>query len=204
MSYSRRQLPLVIRESEASNSEDNWMNEFEKNLERNAVEPRREKSIYEQIVSIMDTKKSKFSSVEAAVNDMQERSGLVAYRNKVKQSGQSYTNKLASKEPLVFVRVPAIKKTIENFIQDTKGNSTIPAIVGKIKELHRNDIADPKDWEDDNLIIFISNMNMEEKNKNSVNDAQYNNLGRVMQDAHDADIDPSNDDAFRSLLPATK
>jgi len=26
----------------------------------------------------------------------------------------------------------------------------------------------------------------------------------VMQDAHDADIDPSNDDAFRSLLPATK
>lgn len=200
--YTRHQ-PAVIRECDAS---DNWMKQLEKNLERNAVEPRKEKSVYDQINSIMNnSKKSKFSSVEDAVQDMRERSGLVAYLEKVKRAATSYAEKKAQDEnsPTIFTKAPMIKNTLENYVRETRGNSTVPAILEKIKEIHRMDVPDPKEWEDENLIKFISKLNSKEKEKYPRNDAEYMDLGRSPR-FQDKDIDIENSDAFHALMPVAK
>lgn len=76
---SKRHLSITSQNS----SDDFWFNQFEKNLEKAAVQPVDHKSIFDQINSVMRNSKSKFSTVEAAVEDMKERSGLKAYLDKV-------------------------------------------------------------------------------------------------------------------------
>lgn len=203
MSRYNRQQPAVIRESDSS---DHWLTQLEKNLERTAVEPRRDKSLQDQIMSIMNnSEKSKFSSVEDAVQDMRERSGLTAYLEKVKRAAASYALKKAQSNttPTIFTSAPTVKNTLENFIRETRGNSTVPAIIEKLKEIHRMDIPDPKDWEDDNLVRYISEMNSKEKQKYPKNEAEYIELGRAPR-LQDKDIDAENTDAFHSLMPANK
>jgi len=208
--YTRHQ-PAVIRESDAAASEDNWMNQLAKNLESNAVEPRQQKSMYDQINNIMNTKKSKFSSVEDAVQDMRERSGLKAYLDKVKQAAARKAAKTAQTQntstsgaaPTIFTTAPMVKNTLENFVHETRGNSSVPAILEKIKEIHRMDAPDPKDWDDENLIKYISVLNSKEKSKFPKNDAEYMELGRSTR-LQDKDIDIENTDAFHSLMPATR
>lgn len=203
--YTRHQ-PAVIRESDSSSSEDNWMNQLAKNLERNAVEPRKERSVFDQINNIMNnSKKSKFSSVEDAVQDMRERSGLVDYLKKVKSAVDRKAEKKAQAQntPTIFNTAPMVKNTLENFIRETRGNATVPAILEKIKEIHRMDVPDPKDWEDENLVKFISATNAKEKAKHPQNDAEYMELGRAPH-LQDKDIDVENTDAFHSLMPVTK
>lgn len=200
--YTRHQ-PAVIREADSS---DHWLNQLEKNLERNAVEPRKQQSLQEQIMSIMNnSKKSKFSSVEDAVQDMRERSGLTAYLEKVKRAADSYAEKKAqaNNSPTIFTTAPTVKNTLDNYIRETRGNSTVPAIIEKLKEIHRMDVPDPKDWEDDNLVRFISEMNFKEKQKYPKNEAEYIELGRAPR-LQDKDIDAENTDAFHSLMPANK
>lgn len=209
--YTRHQ-PSVIRESDSASSEDNWMHQLAKNLETNAVEPRNQKSMYDQINNIMNTKKSKFSSVDDAVQDMRERSGLKAYLDKVKSAAARKAAKTAQVQvpqtpqastPTIFTQAPMVKNTLENFVRETRGNATVSATLEKIKEIHRMDVPDPKDWEDENLIKYISNLKQTEKAKYPQNDAEYMELGKAPR-LLDKDIDAENEDAFRSLMPANK
>lgn len=71
--------------------------QFEANLNKDAVQPRRvDESIFNQINSIMNGK-SKFTSVDAAVRDMQDRSGLTAYLKK--SESQEEVKKIAATDP---------------------------------------------------------------------------------------------------------
>src|SRR5258708_1492395 len=85
MSKYMRYQPAITRNSDENISEDHWLKQFEKSLQKGAVQPRTQQSLFDQINSIMN-QKSKYPSVEAAVEDMKERSGLKAYLNKVKIS----------------------------------------------------------------------------------------------------------------------
>ena len=76
---------MVNRNSDENLSEDHWLKQFEKNLQKGAVQSRNQDSIFDQINSIMN-RKSKYPSVDAAVEDMKARSGLTAYLDKVKQA----------------------------------------------------------------------------------------------------------------------
>jgi hypothetical protein len=61
-----------------------WMKDFVHNIEKAAVQPsHQDQSLFDQISSVMNGTKSKYPNVDAAVKDMQERSGLLAYKNKV-------------------------------------------------------------------------------------------------------------------------
>ena len=222
--YSRYQT-IVSRESDLKIDEDHWLKQLEKNLEKNAVQSRRvDQSLFDQINGIMNNK-SKYSSVSAAVEDMMQRSGLTGYLSKTSQEEQSNGklnnlsredkvashHELSKKEekqlqkatkiilPILFKKVPFVKKTIENYIKDTKGNLPVPAIVEKIKAIHNKDVDDAKDWEDINLLKFISDSNFKEKSSNS-NHSNDSNLGFV----RDTEIDQndSNTDAFSALMPA--
>jgi hypothetical protein len=211
--YQRHQ-PIISRNADEEAGEDNWLNQLDKKLNKEAVQPKRiDQSLFDQMNSIMNGK-SKHTSVEAAVEDMKQRSGLTAYLEKVKLSeeeNRSTTIKKASDNnsvmekkvdltPVLLKKVPSIKSTIENYIRDTKGNLPVPAIIDKIRTIHQNDVSDAKDWDDDKLIIYVSNLNLKAKKDNPAVFQNYENLGS--RDQNDAsEIDPSNTDAFHALNP---
>lgn len=198
---------------EADQSEDHWLNKFKEKL---AVQPKSKESIYDQMTSIMHGSRSKYPSVEAAVQDMKERSGLAAYLNSMSKSGETEgTTKTASDNnsvidkkipvestnvPIVIIKVPAINKTLENIIHTSRGNSSLPAILDRIMSIHKNDVNEAKDWEDPKLLSFISRKNLEEKSKSDF-PSDDNHLGNI-DNLSMTDIDPANTDAFYGLNPA--
>lgn len=214
MSKYVRHQPVVSRQSDSNVDEDNWLSKIQKNLQKGGVQPKSvDNSLFYQINSIMNGK-SKYPSVAAAVEDMKARSGLTDYlakmnkiseetseANSVKLSTAEDTNQVIDKHvPLVIKKVPGIKNTLQNYIRDTKGNLPIPAIIEKIKSIHRNDVSEAKDWDDDLLTRLVSKMNLEAKRDNPDSFQQYSNLG-VRDRENDSDVDPSNSDAFHSLNP---
>lgn len=95
--YIRHQ-SVINRNSDEKIEEDHWLKQFEKNLQKGAVQPYYGQSLFDQINSVMNSK-SKYPSVQAAVDDMQERSGLKAYlekMNKISEEETSETKKTAS------------------------------------------------------------------------------------------------------------
>lgn len=215
MSKYVRHQSVVSRQADQAVDEDGWLYRLQKNLSKDAVQPRAQVSLFDQINSIMNGK-SKYPSVEAAVQDMKERSGLTAYLDSIsKQSSdedkEPATKKVASDNqqaidkkvdmtPIVLQKHPPVRKTIENYIRDTKGNLPVPAIIEKIRSIHQADVTDAKDWDDDKLIILVSKLNLGAKKDNPSTFQDYNNLGKRDSGSSD-DIDPSNTDAFFALTP---
>lgn len=216
MSRYSRQQSVISRHSDSQMDEDNWINKLEKTLQKDAVQPRNvDKSVFEQITTIMNGK-SKYPSVQAAVDDMKNRSGLTAYLNNINKVSSDEDEKILNKktasdnnkamdkkvnmQPIVFTKNPRVSETARNYIATTRGNLPVPAIIDKIRSIHQKDISNASDWEDDKLVRSISRMNLEEKAKNNGSENEYNNLGKS-DDSNDAEIDPSNMDAFHSLNP---
>ncbi len=195
------------------NDSDYWYREFEKNLQKSSVQSKEQISLFDQINSVINGVKSKYPSVQAAVDDMKERSGLTAYLQKQKTViSESSEDKVKTAEktensdntedpntPIVIKKCPQILNTLENFIRHTKGNLPLPSVIDKIRAIHRNDITNSKDWEDDNLMRLVSRLNLQEKAKNPSTHHQYSNLGVIEVNESD---DQSNSDAFSILQPA--
>lgn len=209
MSKYTRSQPVISRTSEDNEREDHWLRQFEKSLQKDAVQPAVQQSIYDQMYSIMN-QKSKYSSVEDAVNDMKARSGLTSYLDKVKQAetGEGVTKNAADQNqvidkriPIVIQKCPAVLKTFENCIRDSKGNLPLPTIIDKVRGIHRNDVSDAKDWDEDRLMLLISDLNLKEKSKNYSGSNNESNLGGYDTD-NNSDIDQANTDAFSGLNPA--
>jgi hypothetical protein len=216
MSKYQRSQPTVQRTSDESVSEDHWLKQFENNLQKGAVQPRSQQSLFEQINSIMN-RQSKYPSVEAAVEDMKERSGLKAYLDQVKRADNEITqtttgsrktaaddNQVKSKKsriPIVIQKYPPILNTFQNCIKDTKGNLPIPAIIERVRSIHQGDVSEAKDWDEDSLMYLVSQLNLEAKKANPSNFHDSNNLG-ARDDMADSDIDVSNTDAFHALNPS--
>lgn len=205
--YLRHQ-SVISRYSDSVSDENNWLSELQKSLTKDAVQSRKvDDSLFNQINSIINNK-SKYPTVDAAVEDMKQRSGLTDYLNKINKTSTNEgetvkkiaQNNVSDATPTIIKKVPAIKQTIENFIRDTKGNISIPAIVDRIRSIHQNDIADSKDWDDENLLKYISRLNLLEKQKNPSNFENHSNLG-TRDVLSDGEIDPSNTDAFYALNP---
>ncbi len=213
MSKYMRHQPIISRNSESNIDEDNWLHRLEKNLRKDAVQPKRiDQSLFEQINTIMNGK-SKHTSVQAAVDDMMNRSGVTAYLDNLNKTSKENTtpaktasdeNKVIDKkiplEPVVFQKCPAVKNTLSNIITSSRGHLPVPAIIGRIKAIHGNDVSDAKDWDNDDLIRAVSKMNLQEKSKGYSGDSNHSNLG-LKDDLNEKDMDPSNNDAFHALNP---
>jgi hypothetical protein len=213
MSKYIRHQPVIARQADEPIGEDHWLKQFQKNLQKGAVQPRQQASLFDQINSIMNGK-SKFTSVDAAVQDMKERSGLTAYLDKVSGSSdvkapakkvasadeQQVIDKKIEMTPVVMKKCPPIAKTLENYIRDTKGNLPVPAIIEKIRSIHQSDVSDAKDWDDEKLIRLVSKLNLKAKVDNPNSYDQNTNLG-TRDTGADSEIDPSNTDAFYALTP---
>jgi hypothetical protein len=217
--YTRHQ-SVISRNTDEYVSEDHWLKQFEKNLQKGAVQPKSKDSLYDQINSIMNGTSAKYPSVQAAVDDMMQRSGLSNYL-KVSKDSEGGKKKMAADQnsdfdktvpvepkqedatvPDVIKQNPAILQTLENYVRSTRGNLPIPAILDKIRSIHHGDIAEDKLWEDDKLIRLVSKLNLEAKKNNPANYENYSNLAAGDRDTADSDVDPSNTDAFNALMPA--
>src|SRR5208282_2263405 len=141
MAKQPRNNSVINRQSDAEYSEDHWLKQFENSLQKTSVQPRGQESLVEQINSIMNTK-SKYPSVQAAVDDMMNRSGLSSYLDNVKVSehvepiqpkktaqqvdeNEAKRKAKADKTPDVIKRKKDIAMTLDNIIKDSKGNLAI-------------------------------------------------------------------------------
>lgn len=218
--YTRHQ-SVVSRNSDENISEDHWLKQFEKTLEKGAVQPRSRDSLFDQINSIMNGTPAKYPSVQAAVDDMMHRSGLTSYLEISKESQEKDNRKVAADHnndfdkdvpvepkqsdtntPDVVRENPAILRTLENYVKTTRGNLPIPAIIDKLRSIHRADVAEDKMWEDDKLIRLVSKLNLQAKKNNPASYEDYTNLATSDHDTADSDVDPSNTDAFNALMPS--
>ncbi len=210
MSKHPRHQSVVNRQSDEGYSEDHWLRQFEDKLQKTSVQPRGE-NLYDQISSIMNSK-SKYPSVQAAVDDMMHRSGLTSYLKDVKvaeEKSSSKTMKLAQdqkapndKTPQVIKEKPSIQRTLENIIKETRGNMPVPAVISRLHALHAKDISDEGAWEDEKLIRLVSQCNLKAKTDNPGSYDSFDNLGQGDHSTSDRDIDPSNTDAFNALMPS--
>jgi hypothetical protein len=212
-----RHQSVINRQSDEENSEDHWLKQFERTLQKGAVQPRGGDNLFEQINTIMNGK-SKYPSVQAAVDDMMQRSGVTDYINvsatetkgKPKTAQQAAaqpvpnipTKKVDNDTPTVIKQKPSILRTLENIIKDTHGNMPVPAVISRLHTLHANDVTDEAAWEEDNLIRLVSKFNLQAKANNPTSYENYDNLGQGDHSTADSEIDPSNTDAFNALMPA--
>jgi hypothetical protein len=207
---SSRSLPIIERSSntlEDSPVLPQWMRNLADTLQKQSVQPYRNESLFDQISSVMNGTKSKYLNVEEAVRDMQDRSGLLAYKNKI-EAQKNTPPKIAQMAETpnkteairLFGDKPQIKDTFDNYIEDTNGNLTIPGIVERIRSIHRGDVSDDSMWEDENLLQYVNSKNIEVKKKYPSSEADSSNLGRLTH--FDEDSDPSDDDPFFALTPA--
>jgi hypothetical protein len=210
-----RHQSVINRQSDEAYSEDHWLRQFESSLQKTSVQPRSSDSLFDQINTIMNGK-SKYPSVQAAVDDMMQRSGLTSYLDNVKTSSVNETSSTVPtktaqqnaekmkdnpKTPQVMQEKPSIMQTLENIIRDSKGNLSVPTIISRLHALHASDITDESSWDDERLIRLVSFYNLKAKKDNPANFESFDNLGKRDHSNSDSDIDPSNTDAFHALMP---
>lgn len=208
-SSKKRQLPSIVKQSDwrSAKSESSLIDDFQKNLEKLSVQPYKseEESIYSQISSIMGNK-PRFNSVQAAVRDMQNRSGLTDYLKKLNSENQINTKKVASEDNQNFsadsiLKNQSIKSTIDNIISDSRGAMDISQVLNRAKQIHGTEVSDNSMWDQKELFEYIKKKSDECRSDNAqVNDSNLGirPSGKDMLDT----ADPSNTDAFHSLNPA--
>lgn len=205
MSKQTRHQTVISRQSEEGQN-DHWLREFESKLQKTSVQPRGQ-SVYDEIASIMNTK-SKYPSVQAAVDDMMHRSGLSTYLDTVKESQEKIPNEKPTKTaqekslPRALIKVPKAERTLQNIIESSEGYMPISAIIRRLQAIHERDTADESVWEDDDLKKFINERKIEAQKNKPATFENFDNLGKGDHDSLDTDIDVSNTDAFNILMPA--
>lgn len=205
--YKTRYEYSIANSKEQNKRNDDWFASFEEQLTKQAVKSKREDdSLFNQINGIINNSKNgAYRSVEDKVKEMQERSGYLTYSS---SSTEGINNKIADKEevkknskPQLLMLYPQIEITINNYLNDTKGTQDVPAILSHIRTIHKQDTNEDKLWEAEDLIKFIDKLNKSKENTSK--ETGNNNLGRLERHDH-KDVDPSNYDAFHSLMPVTR
>ncbi len=192
-----------MRQKKINLNSDDLEESFAWSMDKVAVEEYKE-DFTSQMSSLLRGSKSKYSSVAEAVEEMKARSGLTNYLSRIKMSEKkNLVEKIAQEQmsksiPNVIKSCPQIENTIKNYIESTHGHTPLMAIIERVKEIHRNDVSDPKEWNDEKLYRLISTLNMEEKAKRFEQHAP-NTLGK------EDDLSISNfmgsDDPFAGIKP---
>lgn len=132
--YYGRSLSNISRDTSSTDSGDrepSWFKDYVKNLEKEAVKSKKEDyALFDQINNILGNK-SKYSSVEEAVLDMQRRTGLLGLLNQKKQAQALTESKHQGSE--VFKDIPELKTFIDNYVEDRPGTSVDAVIHDLLK-----------------------------------------------------------------------
>lgn len=126
--YYGRSISNIYRDNssvEPGGNEPSWFNDYVNNLEKNSAESKKDNfSAIDQINRILGNK-SKYSTVEEAVLDMQKRSGLYDYLKQLKANAQVQPLKA---EPKLFGQIPVLKTYIDNYVKEHPG-ATVYSVI---------------------------------------------------------------------------
>ncbi|HVI40981.1 MAG TPA: hypothetical protein VM577_09995 [Anaerovoracaceae bacterium] len=193
-----------------------WLDRFAQDFEKkeskqepkSAVEVarlRNYQSIADQISAIVGGN-PRHSSVETAVQDYQERTGLKEYLKR-QSSPQDSAKKTANVQAFQNLD-PRVRDNIINFIKNRiethRGLVPLPAIQEEILSTFRNEGLQPQDVNNDEVAKLISQAIIDERQKNPESDMNNVNLGRGVGVKDMDDDDGSNSDFFRGLLPVNQ
>jgi hypothetical protein len=178
--YSARSLPSVYSDGTPPSS-SSWYDDFLGNLEKSSVQSQH--SIYDEINAIIGNTKSKYSSVEEAVQDMCERTGL----NKVMSAKEAIAS---IQEPVIFKKIPEMKTFIDNFIEDRPGTSVESVIHDLMKiDVIRNKLPDRSDVEDDVRVYINKRIGETKSHQTDLNKVDLH-MGKVDQSTPTVGDDP--------------
>lgn len=181
---------------EVGRKTNSWFDEYASKMEKDAVRSKsQDHAMFDQISSIIG-KKSKYSTVQEAVLDMQKRTGLTEFLNKKKEAQEHLDKEHVDNKYLN--EIPELKIFIDNYVNDRPGTS-VEAVVHDIMKLksitdHLPDVGDvPLE-----VKKYINDKIAESKSFNTSEDVNLN-IGKldVSKDDTGSDNDP-----FASCLPA--
>lgn len=180
---ARRVLPSVQRVDSDTGSGEDLYNDFISNLSRISASESNAQTIQQQIEAIIGNTKSKYSSVDEAVQDMSERTGLKAFMDARRVIA-------FVQEPEIFNEIPQMKIFIDNFIADRPGTSVESVVHDLLKLDHvRNNMKDHSDV-DDGVKHYINSQIAKSKSDNfDVNKIDMN-IGKVDQTTPATSNDP--------------
>lgn len=151
-----------------------WLDQFADKIHqasKTAVEVarnRQEKSVYEQINSLINNKQSNERTVESVVRELQERAGLNIYL----ESRSSKENEKTAQEQ-IFPNLPLdVQKDIYNFIKNKiethHGQISLPAVQHEIIEIFKHKGVHPEDVNNEKVARFINNLIIQQMRLNPV------------------------------------
>lgn len=211
---SRNNKGPFSRQSEQDLSAPDWFSEFSSNLQKMSVESaHRDKALFDQISEILGNK-SRYATVEEAVQDLQKRTGLAQYlqmceaeRAEVHKNAADHTvmkedpSTQVEEElevtldpdtdevqyPKLLQEHPYIDRFIRNFISSRHGYIHVPAVVEAIRNIFKNDNFTSDELEDKHLRKYINELIIAEKSQQ--NQESYDNvdLGKIPSSSTDTD-----------------
>ncbi len=165
---------------------------------------RNKANLMDQIQSIVGGK-TRYSSVENAVRDYQERTGLSEYLRRVQSGQNNGQTKTAYTLPSSFSQYnknvqDKLISYINNTIETNKGYISIPALQQDIKQLFRNDGVQAQDIDNLEVAKFLNDLIILRQRDNNSHDVNNLNIGKDVGTKNVED-DGSNTDFFKGLLP---
>lgn len=193
-----------------------WLKSFADQMSNNktAVEVARERnessSFFDQISNIISGK-SRFATVESAVEDMQKRTGLAEYLNKLQASAnKTRDERLRSAAQLInqnqeipdlVKKNPDIKNFIEDRIAAKHGRISKHAIQLDLESFFSNSPGiEKKDLLDPALLNYIQNK-IDEISSRYPSTDDYSNMGKSTANESQDKDDSLNNDAFHWAEP---
>lgn len=196
--YYNRSSFTVSRDNDdviPSSKQSDWMTDFANALEKSAVKSKREDyALFDQITNILGNK-SKYSTVDEAVEDLKKRTGLSAYLDQIKSAS------VAADQIQAFKDVPELKTFIDNYVSDKPGTTPEAVVhnalnIKSIKEKlpHGDDVSD-------DVKKYINNKLIEMKQQDGTNNSEDMHLGKSDMSVNDS---LAKDDPFSLCEPARK
>jgi hypothetical protein len=198
--YYGRSPSIISRDPESidiGDREPSWFKDYASNLEKESAKSKKnDYSLFDQINNILGNK-SKYSSVEEAVLDMQRRTGLLDLLSQKKQAQLATINKHKNNKTLT--EIPSIKTFVDNYIEDHPGTSVDAAVHALLDQKSIKDQLACDDAPDD-VKEYINDKLLEMKKLNPKSKEDDLNLGKLDFSTND---DTSKDnDPFASCMPA--
>lgn len=173
-----------------SESQPSWSDDYLNAVRKYSVKSRTEDSaIFDQINQIIGNSKSKYSSVEEAVLDMQKRTGLL-----------DLLQKQAAAEPALFSKIPGLKTFIDNHVKDYPSSSVDSVIFNLMRiPTFKSELPSGEDVDDD--VRQYINACIADRSPEDNCDDSSGQMGKA-----DVEIDSEttkNNNPLQSLSPAT-
>lgn len=203
---------------EDSGDRVDWLDAFARKIEEvskspvNAVEVARardQRSLLDQISSIVSRQAGPSFSVEDKVQEYQDKTGLKEYLRRMSAVKEEERKKLAQEDqselPDNFSKFPEnIKNDIKTFIRNKcethHGNIQVPALVEEVSRTFRQSGVQPQDVNDMHFEKFISDQIARAKARSPSTDEHNNNLGLGVG-IDNNNVDSANLDVFEGLTP---